>query len=228
MKSNESEFTITRKFSSNTSSYYISDKKVTKTQVQNLLMRYGIDLSFPERFIILQHNTVQIAHKKPLELLEHLEKLIGTYNLKEEIDEMNKKIEEKYQEKSMVQEKVFEIEDKMKELSPRIEKFNEYIEEVEKYENEMKDYQSKCKEYSKVVLDDTIEEIKQKLAQKREMEEEKEKNEAQLKNLKFKRKEKEKEVKKLQNEYLEIEKNFQNISKAFTFEKVFDSFYILV
>lgn len=218
-KTEEKEFTITRKVSSNSSSYYLDDKKVTKTEVQTLLKSFGIDLSFPERFIILQHNTVQIAHKKPLELMEHLEKLIGTFSIKEDIDEINKKVEDFYQKKNQVQEKVYEIEDKIKELGPRVEKFNHYLSDAENFENERKDYYSKCKEYSKIVLEEKINEIKEKEVEAQQLKQKMDQLDKEKDEMEVKIKQEEKELKLVEREYKKVENDFQEISKSQTTEK---------
>jgi hypothetical protein len=47
---------------------------------------YQLDLIFDCRFIIRQHNTVQLAQKNVVEMLEYLELQMGTKNIRDEIE----------------------------------------------------------------------------------------------------------------------------------------------
>ncbi|KAH3669465.1 hypothetical protein OGAPHI_001586 [Ogataea philodendri] len=87
------DLVVSRKaYRTNSSEYYINDKKCTYTEVQTLLKDQGIDLDH-KRFLILQGEVESIAQMKPKAegqsddgLLEYLEDIIGTAKYKASIE----------------------------------------------------------------------------------------------------------------------------------------------
>eukprot|EP00756_Hemistasia_phaeocysticola_P053883 Hpha_TRINITY_DN29830_c0_g1::TRINITY_DN29830_c0_g1_i1::g.2820::m.2820/K06675/SMC4; structural maintenance of chromosome 4 len=63
-----------------------------RQEVASLLRRFGVDLDFPERFVVLQQHTEKLVQAKPLNLLSHFEELIGTAELREACVEVNDKL----------------------------------------------------------------------------------------------------------------------------------------
>eukprot|EP00127_Corallochytrium_limacisporum_P005493 Clim_evm10s207 gene=Clim_evmTU10s207 len=97
----DSSFIVTRRaHKDNSSSYAVNGKKKTYGQVQDLLQSKGIDLTH-NRFLILQGEVEAIAMMKPKAedpngsggLLEYLEDIIGTAEMKQPIEDAAKQID---------------------------------------------------------------------------------------------------------------------------------------
>ena len=63
------------------SSFLLSQSFSFRTTLQN----HQLDVRFPERFIIFQMKTIEIANKTPENLSTFLEKIIGTFSIRNEI-----------------------------------------------------------------------------------------------------------------------------------------------
>jgi len=97
-----SELSVAREaFKNNQSKYYMDGKGSNFTDVTSVLRKRGVDLEH-NRFLILQGEVEQISLMKPKALtphedglLEYLEDIIGSNRLVEPIEEAEKKVEEK-------------------------------------------------------------------------------------------------------------------------------------
>jgi chromosome segregation ATPase len=134
---------ITREINKNVSFYSWDGSRVSKGTVLENFVNIGLDMSFPERFIILQHNTIQVATKKPKELLEHIEKLIGTHDLANQLQSIDDQMETCYKSKSDAFSKISKLEEEREGLKDKINDFEIFVDLEKEYQNESKDYHSK-------------------------------------------------------------------------------------
>lgn len=96
-----------------------SEQKSSRTAIQKFLKEFGVDLEFPERFIILQHQTLKLLQNKPRDLLEHLERLTGTCHFNTVIAELEETITREVEEQNAMNKQVFEFEEELDKLAPK-------------------------------------------------------------------------------------------------------------
>lgn len=99
----------------------------SRKDLQDTLRSYGIDLDFPERFIILQHNTVKLVQQKPKELMDHLERLIGTTKLHKAAKREEEIIHTLLDRQHETQVALFDIEQRRKELATPVATYRAFL-----------------------------------------------------------------------------------------------------
>jgi chromosome segregation ATPase len=219
---------ITRKQTNGVSNFFRNEEKTQKEEIHKELKKYGIDLFFPERFpkfissrfIILQHNTIKIGTKSPLDLVDHLEQLIGTNHFKKEIEKEKYKLNESLQEKNKKIEELSSIEIERTKLEPDLKKFNEYLSKSEEFKLERDSYHGKLKslnlfEYkeSRVKLLEIENNLKSKESSIQEIEE-------FISKLTIENVEKEKSLEKVSEEKKSFEEKLSGSSKEIELKKV--------
>ncbi len=60
-------------------------EKISKTDLHAFLRSAGLDMAFHERFVVLQNRTIALVERGPNKLMELLERLIGTYELRHQV-----------------------------------------------------------------------------------------------------------------------------------------------
>ncbi len=118
-------------------------EKVSRELVQETLKHYGIDINFPERFIILQHTTVRLSQKKPTDLMDELETLMGLDDLKQEIISQKAKGNELKSTLNTLNQQHMASRVELNALQPKIDEFNEYITELNTFKKREEWYKRK-------------------------------------------------------------------------------------
>eukprot|EP01080_Neovahlkampfia_damariscottae_P003212 gene3212-5528_t len=213
------EIKITRKQINNTSNYYHNDEKTTKEKIHRILKEYGIDLFFPERFIILQNNTVKIATKSPTDLVDHLEQLIGTSEVKKNVEKEKLEMKEFIQKKFSLNEELFDIEKERVKNEPEVKKFNYYLEQHERYSNEKEIFYEKLKSLKLLEIEKNEKEIEEFKKDLKETEGILESLEKSINEYEKKIDMKELEIEKMESEKKKLEESIKNSSHEFELTK---------
>jgi len=124
-KRGESQWTITRiQLESNTGR---KEKQIIKhSELKKLLAEWNVDMTFSERFIIDQTNTIQLVQKDNVSMLEFLEELIGTRQYKEMIEKEDNEIRNIFKNLSDLRKSQVNFEKEQQKLFPVVSIYKSY------------------------------------------------------------------------------------------------------
>ena len=112
---------------SNARSEYILDgKKRSRADIGKLLADYGINIDMHGRFILLQSRTVNIIRQGPVQLLNHLEEIVGTLAIRAEIDQLRQQESSNQLELDEIQRDIATVGATRDALRPKVEAFLSY------------------------------------------------------------------------------------------------------
>nr|CAG4716388.1 unnamed protein product [Naegleria fowleri] len=220
------------------SHYFITDgtgaRKASKKDVKLLLTKHGVDFDYPDRFIVLQHNTIKLVKQNPNEMMSYLEHLFGTDQLKDQVKQIDIEITENSKQLETIDNERQSILKDLEIIKPKVQQYEQYIslkENVDKLSSELEIAKWRCnnsklessrlslesaeKELSKLQSDLHNTEIeKNKLAKKRDsLTKEFETTEENLKELKNVIKFNQKTLAKKKAAHATISRNVHDVSK---------------
>jgi chromosome segregation ATPase len=108
------------------SEYTLDGKKSSRSDIGKLLYSYGINIDMQSRFVLLQSRTVNIIRQGPAQLLDYLEEIIGTLQIRAQIDDLRQQESAHRLQLDNVQAQLADIGTERETLRPKVKAFATY------------------------------------------------------------------------------------------------------
>ena len=129
----DSVFVKRRVFKTGNNIYYLNNKPSDATTVRSQLKVLGVDIEFPQRFVILQQHTTSLLQLNPLSFLEHIERLCGTHLLEKQCNQISEELNRIQQQKESLTLRLSSLSAEQKLTSPMIAKWKAVNEQFSDY-----------------------------------------------------------------------------------------------
>lgn len=115
-----------RQLSHARSEYTLDGKKQSRTEIGKLLAEYGINIDMQSRFILLQSRTVNIIRQGPVQLLTYLEEIVGTLQIRAEIEQLRQQESSHQLQLDEIQAEIADVASTREGLKPKVKAFEIY------------------------------------------------------------------------------------------------------